>query len=154
MSVIRDIYSYLAGQVISVAGIIPQAFDLSQLPNTVETAILPCRLLTPMSPKGEARDGQFIALGQLTSVTWRLTDLMLWRAVASGIGLEDIAGVLVDYADAYLDMIRHHRSMGQAQCHVTGYRFVYGTFEWPDQSGRWYDGVSCELDIEEFKSGC
>lgn len=153
MSVIRDIYATLATQIVTVNDITPRVFDLHQLPNQVQRASLPCRLLVPMAPRGEARDFNFIALGRTAMVTWRITDLLLWRAAASGKGLQDIAETLVGYAGAYVEMLRLNRAMGQTMAHITNARFVYGTFEWPDQGGDEYDGVSCELDIEEALSG-
>ena len=153
MSTIRAIYAHLAQQPIAVDGVTPAAFDLAQLPSYVDSAMLPCRLLTPMNPRSEAREFGFTALGKLAKVTWHLTDLLLWREAATGIGLEDIAPLLIDYVAAYMAMLRQHRSMGQTQAHLISARFTYGTFEWPDQSTHIFDGVSCELDIEEVLSG-
>lgn len=153
MSVIRDIYNVLATKTVSVGGITPSVYDLDELPNAVEAAMLPCRLLLPMQPRGEGRDWHFIALSTTAQLTWHITDLLLWRSTASGIGLEDIAATLVEYAGAYAEMLRANRAMGQRQAHIVGARFVYGTFAYPDGSDVTFDGCAVELDIEEVLSG-
>lgn len=158
MSDILAIYKHLAGDAIrdalTVSDITPDVYNLAQLPDAVEDVMLPCRLLLPMQPRGEGRDWSFLALGNTAKLTWRITDLMLWRRAESGIGLEDIAETLIRYAAAYAEMLRAHRSMGQTQAHVTGARIVYGTFNYPDSDqGIAYDGCAVELDIEEVLSG-
>lgn len=154
MSQILSIYSTLSGKAVAVGSITPTVYGLAQLPDAVEDAMLPCRLLLPMGGKGEGRDYSFIALGNTTKLTWHLTDLMLWRRADSGIGLEDIAATLIGYAAAYAEMLRANRSMGQAQAHIVSARFVYDTFNYPDSdSGIAFDGCAVEIDIEEVLSG-
>lgn len=154
MSHILDIYSTLATKAVTVSSITPTVYDLTKLPDEVNDTILPCRLLLQMQPKGEGRDWHFIALGNTSKLTWHITDLMLWRRADAGIGLEDIASVLVDYAGKYAEMLRANRSMGQSQAHIVGARFVYGTFQYPDaDEGTDFDGCAVELDIEEVLSG-
>lgn len=158
MSNVLSLYSTLASKGVSVtvgeATITPTAYSLERLPDVVEPAMLPCRLLLPMGPRGEGRDFNFIALGKTTTVTWHLTDLMLWRMADTGIGLEDIAAILVGYAGAYAEMLRANRAMGQTQCHIVSARFSYATFRYPDtEFGQLYDGVECSIDIEEALSG-
>jgi len=154
LSHILDIYTTLATKTVTVSSITPTVYGLTALPDAVEDAMLPCRLLLPMQPKGEGRDWHFIALGNTSKLTWHITDLMLWRRADSGIGLEDIASVLVDYAGQYSEMLRANRAMGQSQAHIVGARFLYGTFQYPDsEQGIDYDGCAVELDIEEVLSG-
>lgn len=153
-SVIRSVYSTLATKAVTVGGITPQVFDLDKLPNAIQRTELPCRLLTPMAPRGEAREFDFIALGKLANLTWQITDLLLWRSAGSGIGLEDIAETLVLYAASYLEMLRQNRSMGQSQVHITGAKFTYGVFAWPDaDTAPQYHGVACEITFQEVLSG-
>jgi hypothetical protein len=152
-SVIRGLYSTLASKQVTIGSVTPKAYDLDNLPSKVVPAMLPCRLLTPMSPRADARDYSFIALGKLSKLTWHINDLLLWQPEASGTGLYSVAPVLVDYAAAYIEMLRQNRAMSQVQCHIISARFTYGVFEWPEQSGQYFDGVSCDIDIEEVLSG-
>jgi hypothetical protein len=154
MSFILDIYTHLAGMDVAVNGITPTAYDLDQLPDVVEPAMLPCRILLPMDSKGEGRDFSFIALGKTSEVTWHITDLMLWRTSDTGIGLEDIASVLVAYAGAYAEVLRSNRAMGQSQVYLVNARFVYDTFKYPNSdNGQLYDGVEVTIDVKEVLSG-
>lgn len=158
MSHILDLYAALATKVVTIEvdgqPITPTVYGLDKLPTNAEHAMLPCRLLLPMQPRGEGRDYRFNAMGPTAELTWRISDLMLWSVEGQGIGLEDIAPVLVGYAGEYAEMLRTNRSMDQAQCHLIGARFVYGTFEYPEQSGTTFLGCACELDFEEVLSGC
>lgn len=154
MSVIRNIYTGISMLGVTINGITPTAYDLDKLPDAVEPAMLPCRLLLPAHPRGEGRDWHFIALGNTAKLTWHITDLLLWRGASSGIGLEDIAATLINYAGAYAEILRANRSMGQAQAHIVGARFVYGAFQYPDtEDASTFDGCAVELDIEEVLSG-
>ena len=154
MSVVLGIYASLASKAVTIGGITPIVYGLEQLPDAVEPAMLPCRLLLPMQPRGEGRDWSFVALGTTAKLTWHITDLLLWRGASSGIGLEDIAATLVGYAGAYAEMLRANRSMGQTQAHIVNARFQYGTFQYPEtDSGTTFDGCAVEIDIEEVLSG-
>lgn len=154
MSDILAIYTHIAGMAVSVAAITPATYDLPALPDAVEPSMLPCRLLLPMDSKGEGRDYSFLALANTTRVTWHITDLLLWRMSDTGIGLDDIAAVLVGYAAAYVEVLRRNRAFGQTQSHLLSARFAYGAYRYPDSAtGTIYDGVEVQLDIEEVLSG-
>lgn len=152
MSQVREIYRAIAAKSVTHAGRTPRAYDLDMLPNALTTAHLPARLLLPFVPRGEGRDGAFVAMGTMSKVTWRITDLALFRSAQGGLGLQDIAELLIGYAGAYAEMLRTIRAP-VPQTHITGFRFVYGTFEWPESSGQVYDGVECQIDVEEILSG-
>ena len=157
-SQIRAIYQAVAALPLVVpqpgGNLVPPAYTLEAAPRQVEAAMLPCRVIMPYTPRGEGRDWSFIALGTLAKVTWRVSDMLLWRPIASGLGPEDVAGVLIDYVGHAADVLRQHRSLGLAQTHITGARYTYGTFFYPEQSDSAFLGVTIELDIEEVLSGC
>lgn len=154
MSAVLAIYAHIAAMDVTVGGVTPQAYDLAALPDAVESAMLPCRLLLPMDTRGEGRDLSFLALANTMRLTWHVTDLLLWRLGDTGIGLEDIAATLVGYAGAYAEVLRANRAFGQAQAHLLSASFRYGTYRYPDtDGGLLYDGVEVTLDIEEVLSG-
>lgn len=154
MSVVLDIYTHIAQMAVPVGNITPTAYDLTTLPDAVESAMLPCRLLLPMESKGEGRDLSFLALANTARITWHITDLMLWRLSDTGIGLEDIAATLVSYAASYAEVLRANRAFGQAQAHLLSASFRYGSYRYPDSdAGLLFDGVEVQLDIEEVLSG-
>lgn len=168
-SQILAIYSALAGKSVAVddstayGDITPPVWNLTALPGsvephseTVESAQCPCRLLLPLGvvgTKGEGRDHRFIALGSTTKIGWQLVDLLLWRPVEEGLGLETSAADLVTYIANYIKMVRENRSLGLGQVEIVGQNFEMDAFEYPPQSDTWFWGVLVTLTINETLSG-
>ncbi len=154
MSVITNIYAALAAKTVTTtSGKTPTAYDLDELPENVTTAHLPCRLLLPVgSTPGDGRYGTFIQIGTGMTITWQVSDLMLWQASEQGLGLREFAPELVDYCGKYLDMTRTFKCpyTNSALEEVT---MTPGEYEWPRGSGRYYAGVLCQLSIREVVSG-
>jgi len=158
-SVIRTIYSTLASKTISVTNSVaygtktPPVFDLDALPDYVDSAKLPCRLLLPFgTAKAEGRDVHFIALGNTNKVTWRVIDLLLWRQVEEGIGVNSVAADLMTYCAQYIAMLRANRSL-VAQTVIKSVNLTPDMWEYPLGSGIFFWGVECALDIDEVLSG-
>jgi hypothetical protein len=151
VSAIADIYAALAAKSVTAASKTPTVYSLSTLKKSAETADLPMRLLLPFNGRGPARDGQFISLGTLVGVTWRITDLCLWEPEAQTLGIAEVSPELIAYCGAYVDMLRTFRAP-TAQSHLAGFTLAPDLYEWPKGSGRWYYGVECVLEIEEVLS--
>jgi len=152
MSVIEAIYTAIASERVSVHGVCPVAYTGSTLPNTVESARLPCRLLVPTGSRlgqGSYQRGTMGPRG-IATIDWTLTDMVLWRSVSAGQGLRDIAGTLVAYCGAYAEMTR---LLGGPGWTVTGLGMTAQIIEWPQGGDRWYDGVVCTLTITEILQG-
>jgi len=154
MSVITNIYDALeAKTVTTTSGKTPTVYGLDNLPEKIETAHLPCRLLLPVGGNpGEGRDLSFIAIGTGVTINWQVTDLMLWQASEQGIGLREFAPEIVDYAGKYVDMLRTFRCPYQNTA-LESASMTPGEYEWPRGSGRFYAGVLCQLNIKEVASG-
>ncbi len=161
-SQIRTIYSTLATKTIEVANSVahntttPQIFDLNKLSVFVESAQLPARLLLPfgvVGSKAEGRDHRFVALGNTTKVAWQVVDLLLWRPIEEGTGIESVSADMVTYCAQYIKMIRENRSLGLAQVEIVGANFEADAWEYPPESGAWYWGVLVTLAINETLSG-
>ena len=153
MSEITTIYTNLESKTVTTtSGITPTVYSLEDLPKSVTTSILPCRLLLPVGGNPtEGREGQFIAIGTAVAITWHITDLMLWDASEQGIGLPEFAPELVDYCGKYIDAMRAFK------CPSTNSALEYismtpGMYEWPSMSGKFYSGVLCQLQIKEVLS--
>jgi hypothetical protein len=154
MSEITTIYTALeAKTVTTTSGKTPTVYNLEDLPKSVNTSMLPCRLLLPVGGNpAEGREGQFIAIGTAVAITWQITDLMLWNATEQGIGLPEFAPELVDYCGEYIDAMRTFK------CPSTNSALEYismtpGIYEWPAMSGNFYSGVLCQLQIKEVLIG-
>ena len=155
MSEIVQIYNSLANLSVSTSGgVAPIAYNLSALPEAINTAHLPCRLLLPVNANpGEGREGMHIALGTGMSIIWQLNDLMLWQTSEQGVGLREYAPILVDYSGKYLDAMRVWGKCPYQNSTLEGVAITPSEYEWPRGSGRFYAGVLCQLQIREVLSG-
>jgi len=154
MSVILNVYSALKAKTVTTTSeITPVVYDLDELPESITSAHLPCRLLLPLGDNpGEGREGMFIAIGTTMVIVWRVNDLMLWQASEQGLGLREFAPELVDYCGKYLDAMRSFKCP-YSNTALESVNMVPGEFEWPSGSGRYYAGVLCQLSIREVLSG-
>jgi hypothetical protein len=155
MSVILSVYAALAAKTITTtSGVTPTAYDLDELPESVDTAILPCRLLLPLGTQpGDGREGEFIAIGTTMTVVWQLNDLMLWKASEQGLGLKDVADELVDYCGKYMDAMRTFKCPYGTTTSLESVSVTPGMYEWPVGGGRYFPGVLAQLSIREVLSG-
>lgn len=151
---ISDIYAALQALSVTMSdGTIPRAYGLAELPESINTAQLPCRLLLPVGNEpGEGREGSFIAIGTGMTIVWQVSDLMLWQASEQGLGLREFAPKIVEYAGKYLDAMRGFKCPYQDSS-LDGVTIVPGEYEWPRGSGHFFSGVSCQLQIKEVVSG-
>ena len=125
------------------------AYDLNSIPNTIASANLPIRILTPVNGRCEGIESASSAdeaSGRI--VVWELTDLMLWRPTAHGSGLRDFASDLTRYIDAYELTMRAHRNI------LTGFdimsmRFAPDVYGYPAGGKFDYFGVKIILTIRE-----
>lgn len=154
MSVINNIYDALKLKTVTTtSGKTPRVFGLDELPESITTAHLPCRLLLPVGNNPtEAQEGQFIAIGTGVTVVWQVSDLMLWQVSEQGVGLREFAPELVDYCGKYLDMVRTFKCP-YPNTAIETFTMVPGMYEWPSGSGRQYAGVLCQLQIREAVNG-
>ena len=137
MSVITQVYDALSDVVVTTTGgVTPRAYDLHELPQSVNTAQLPCRLLLPVGNEpGEGREGTFIAVGTSMVIIWTINDLMLWQPINQGLGLKEFAPELVDYCGKYWDMVRTFRCPATNTA-LESANMTPGVYEWPISSGR------------------
>lgn len=153
MSAILDIYAALAAKTVTADSKTPTVYSLASLPSSVETAQLPCRLLLPVGDNSnEGRDIGFIAIGTTATVNWQVKDLLLWQSTGQGIGLSGFASQLVEYAGAYVDMIRSFKQPS-TYSNLESVNILPGIFEYPSAGGIFYAGVMCTLTIHEVLSG-
>lgn len=153
MSVIRSIYNALEAVNVTDGTDTIVCYDLDELPKSIETAILPCRLLLPIGNNpGEGREGVFIAVGTTMTINWQISDLMLWEASEQGLGLSEFAPELMSYCGRYLDAMRTFRQPSGASA-LESVEMIPGMYEWPIGSGKYYSGVLCQLSIREALSG-
>jgi hypothetical protein len=156
MSQLPAIYAALASAPLTVDGISVTARFGATLIDRAESAHLPARLLLPM---GTARLGATVATprtfargvaeGGVLEIDWTITDLLLWRGLAAGVGLQDSAAELVAYTAAYAPLVVGR--LRTPRWSVTEINFpAIGGVEWPPQSERWFLGVQAQVTIHEI----
>lgn len=154
MSQLTTIFSALAATTITVGITSITALNGATLPDSVESAQLPIRLILPVGGKASGtvatpRTFKTSATeGGVLVVDWTISDLLLWRALGAGIGLTDLAPDLIAYMAAYMAVVAPLRT---SRWSLTGITFpVIGGLEWPASSDRWYSGVQASLTIREI----
>ena len=152
MSAIIPIFNAIAAKPVTVNSITPTVYGLGVLPDAVSPAQLPCRLLLPIGSKTAVTAGQFLGFGTAVTINWRVTDLMLWATAVAGAGIHDYAQTLVQYAGVYVDMLRTIRAPAPIT-RLTNWQILPGRFQYPLNSGRWFFGVECTIDLQELLSG-
>lgn len=157
-SQLTAIYAAVAGRTIPVtingASVNVAAVTGASLPESVESAGMPIRLVTPASPGGRGAYQErhtfktSASAGGVVTVDWTIQDLFFLRGADAGIGLSDLAPVLTDYAAAYVADLG---ALVTSRWALTSIAFpAIGGFEWPAESGRYYDGVAVTLTIREI----
>lgn len=150
-----DLYTSLASLQVGLSdGTVPRAFGLAELPESITTAHIPCRLLLPVATMpGEGKEGAYIAIGNAMSITWQVTDLMLWQPSEQGLGLREYAPKLVEYSGKYFDAMRNWGRCPVQNMTLESVNITPGEYEWARGSGRFFAGVLCLLQIKEVLSG-
>lgn len=152
MTAIVGIYAALAALDVKIGGTTVPVRNYDEQKKSVVSADTPIRLLLPLAPESEAREGRFIAMGNLTRVTWQITDRMLFKPISQGKGINTAADDLVEYVNNYIEAIRSNRAL-TAQSHIVSYNFVATEIVYPDIQGTEFFGVDAILEIEEIVSG-
>jgi len=122
--------------------------NIDENSESIETAHLPCRILTFTQP-----DTAVIMRGSGSLATWNITDLFLLETAARDLGAYILKPVLKRYEVAYLEAIQlkwqllHGWSTETLGLSVT---MRAGKFEYPAGSNVWFYGVQCDATFEEI----
>ena len=128
-------------------------FNLDEIPASVSTAQLPCRILLPIGQGTGGVSNARILQGAGVIAQWNISDLFLLETAARDAGLYIQAPVLMRYCVAYAE------AFGKQWQFIHGWNteslslsssIVPGMYEYPSGSGTWFYGVKCDLTIEEI----
>ena len=148
---VTTFYSQLDSSTVTVDGVSPTVYTLTELQQSIDTADLPVRLLLPTLRRGNSAAFRFLAYGHTSAaITWTVTDLMLWTPVNQTSGLRDVALDLVKYSKAYVEMIIDLDLSPNKAVQLVDLQTAIDVFQWPDLAGREYWGVESILTIEEL----
>lgn len=151
MSVLlTTIYPAIAAMNVSLNSANVDVFSLDALPNSVQTAQLPCRLLLPTNQQLTGRNAQPASFGTsgVWSVLWNVVDLCLIEATGQTRGLLDVAGDIVEYQAAYLSSLS---ALSIAKnIIVEGAQIDPGVFMYPTGTATSFFGVQITVNIREL----
>jgi hypothetical protein len=157
-SILLDIYNDLESMTVSYlnkdnVATNPNCFDLNEIPASVQTAQLPCRILLPIGQGQGGSNNLQVLRGAGLKATWSITDLFLLETAARDAGLYIQAPVLMRYVVAYSEAlgIKFQFVHGwNTESLTISASVIPGMYEYPAGSGTWYYGVKCDLTIEEI----
>lgn len=134
----------------------PTVKGLTELPNRVESADLPLRLLLNVQNNAEGVSFQAGTLGSglgggaKPTIIWRITDLMLALPQNQGTGVKDVAYDLMAYCSAYLAAVRNNIKITSGAL-VEDVSVEPGVYLYPaSETGVAYYGVQCVWSIKEL----
>lgn len=151
MSVLRTtIYPAIGNMVVTLNAATVTAYNLDALPNSIQTAHLPCRLLLPTNQMQTGRNAQPVTFGTngVWSVVWNVVDLVLLETAGQTRGLLDVAGDIVEYEAAYLSSLSA-LAIGNSIT-VEGAQLDPGVFEYPTGGGVFFFGVQVTVNVKEL----
>jgi hypothetical protein len=157
-SILPQIYDLLDGMSVtysnrSGASVTATCYDLDELPNSIETAHLPCRLLLPIGQGQSGSPNIVLDNTPMARAEWRVTDLFLLEAVARSEGLAIQAPVLMRYVTAYSDAIAKKWQMQyqwQTEALTLSIAIAPGIYNYPTGSDAYFFGVKADLRISEI----
>jgi hypothetical protein len=156
-SILPQVYAALDGMTVTYSGrnaasTTPTVFTLSELPGTVPSAHLPCRLLLPLGQGGGTPAMEILPGGEITA-TWTITDLLLMDSAASGEGLYIYAPQLIAYIVAYADAIGKKWQVAyqwQTEAFTTSVTMLPGIYNYPSGSEAQFYGVKVDITVTEI----
>jgi len=109
-SVINQIYDAFATLAIEVGGNEITCVEPNSMPNSLTTAHLPIRMLTPISRFTQqfANANNVFNVGEgstVNEVSWTITDLFLYQTIAQNTGIRFKNDPLIEYCQDYLEKL-------------------------------------------------
>jgi hypothetical protein len=156
-SILPQIYDALDNMTVSYtdrngATATPTVYDLDELPGSVETAHLPCRLLMPLGQGRSGTPNLVLGPGNMAQAAWQVTDLFLLETMARTEGAYVHAPVLMRYVTAYAAALANKWQIlyqWQTEALTSTAAITPGIYEYPAGSGVYFYGVKVDININE-----
>ena len=150
MSDLAGIYDALAAMDVTLNAAVVPVFNYDALPDSIQTAQLPCRLLHPLGEQPAGSVTPFTLSGHSLSLGWTIFDLFLLKPVGQGIGLVDAAPELVAYMDAYATALAANIKLVGHSVTITGGEFDPALYAYPRGAPTAFFGVMVKLRLTEL----
>ena len=154
-SILLNLYADLEGMAVSYQNaqrgtITPRVIGLDEIPNSVQTGHLPCRILMPQGyPNPVTME---IQQSNGANARWIINDVFLLDTVTQGQGLRTFSEQTTRYIAAYAEAIAHlwrYPAYGEALLEQS-VTFSAGEIEYPPQSGVFFFGVRATITLDEY----
>jgi hypothetical protein len=147
---VLGIYEALSHMTVAVGAVVPRIWNLSDLKASLPASESPARLLLPFGTRTEGRAFNVMSVtGRRGTVTWQITDLLLWKSVQLGMGIGEDAPNLGLYMMNYLNTVPDHLRIAENAL-IEGVALDPGVFNYPTGSKEWWRGVDVTLTIKEI----
>lgn len=152
-SQIQAVYTALTNMDVSIDSKVIKVKKPSELPNSIQTASLPIRLLTPIQqfvPGFMQSDSWNSSLGSgIVQVNWTITDIFLYDAVNQTIGIRALTDPLVDYCANYIEAMNDGSLVLPSSIQIKNYTARPDIINYPLGSNFWYYGAYVYHNILE-----
>lgn len=152
-SQIKAIYTAFANMDVAIDGNTIPVKKPEQLPDSIQTAQLPVRLLTPLRPflPDYSRSSSWNTSegSSVNRVDWTIIDIFLYDAMNQRIGIKAHADSLIDYCVAYIDAMNDGSLVLPNNTMITNWTTRPDVINYPIGSNSWYYGVYCYHSILE-----
>jgi len=151
---VLESYNALAAMELTIDGVAVKGIAPEDLPNAIVTAVLPVRLLTPISrfsgQVGNTGTTWNVSYLPINSVDdWQITELFLWEAVNQNVGIKAMSGPLIKYCTNYLEVLASGGLQLPVNSVVTNVSFRPDVIEYPIFSGHGFYGVITNITLME-----
>lgn len=144
-----ECFSLLGALTLEVSGRTFTTWTPAAMKNNVTTAVLPLRLLSPVTPFDDTGRVQNVTLsGSTAEADWTVYELQLWKPAASGRGLDEYAADVVSIVDAYTTLLRANAQLKRG-LRIMSFQHDGGIFTYP-QGNTAYFGVQWRIDIKDI----
>lgn len=158
MGYLHEMIDVLKGMSVSVTTsksgtVTPTVYDIDEAKGHAQRSGLPLRFFSPFADTGNMRAslGEW-GLGSSATITWTITDRLLWRELEGGVGLEDVADNLAQYLDNYMDAAKalEWAGVGSTNAYdVTVEVVLRSDIIFPAAGGKMYVGADAVWTIRE-----
>lgn len=126
------------------------AKDMHLTPTSLSTAQLPIRTIRTYAGDAGFSNFSYESAGDcLATTTWRIIDTLYYSSAVLSAGVHKVEPDLVRYSDAYLNIVRTHRTLTN-NIEIESINSFIGFQEFPQGSNSWFEVVRVVLTLKEL----
>lgn len=149
---ILAIFNTIEAMSVTANTLTPTVYDLAELRNVVQPSALPARLLLPYNDVNNLSSViTDFELGNTATVSWTITDRLLWATATGGAGIEEHTEDIARYIGAYNDAVLalEWAAIDDLVNVVSVSQRARADIQYPSGSGMFYIGVDSIWELTE-----